>query len=106
MCFKEPLQIKQKYLTINLEDHLQINAFLDWWWWSKKNKLTLYQEARKRSYKEAVWERPAGYGSLDSWDVNISFNLGQSQSSSSIVNAKVEVLDMTLNDLAGFADGF
>ena len=49
--------------------------------------------------------RPAGYGKLDSWDVNISFNLGQSESSSLVANAKVKGLDMTLDNPAGFADG-
>ena len=43
-------------------------------------------------------KRPAGHDKPDSWGVNISFNL--------MVNAKVKGLDMTLNKLASYADGF
>ena len=50
-------------------------------------------------------KRSAKYSKPDSWDINISFNLGQSQNSSSVANAKVESLDMTLNNFAGFANG-
>ena len=48
--------------------------------------------------------RIAEHYKLDSWNILISFNLGQSESSNLVANAKVEGLDMTLDDLARFAD--
>ena len=66
---------KQKRLSISLEDYLQINVFLNWWWLSKKNELTLYQEATKSGRKKAVRGQPARYGKPDSWDVNMTINL-------------------------------
>ena len=51
-------------------------------------------------------KRPPKHGRLDSENVNISFNLGQSKNCSLMENSKVEDLDVTLNDKASFVDMF
>ena len=51
-----------------------------------------------------VKKRLAGHGGFEFWDININFNLGQLQSNSLVSNAKVEDLDVTLDNLVGFAD--
>ena len=75
--------------TSALKDYLQINAFLIWWWWSKKGYLKLYKEKPPVGSHGWCWERRFFRRSRsDSWDVNISFNRGQSLSSGLSGNAK------------------
>ena len=64
----------------------------------------LCKKATKESYKEALKKRIAGHCRLDFWNVNISFNLGQSQSNTPVANPKIKSLDVTLDDQAGIAD--
>ena len=54
-------------------------------------------ESHQWSRSERWGRRPTGRGRPDSWDVNISFLLGQPQSSG---NAKEKSLDVTLDDPA------
>ena len=82
--------------------------FQIWWWWSEKSNLTLYKGKPPEGCSERWERRPAGRGRPDSRDVNISFNLGQPQSSKFSGNAKEEGLDVTLDDPAAqrtYADG-
>ena len=55
------------------------------------------KESHRWSRSERWGRRSTGRGRPDSWDVNISFFLGQPQS---IGDAKEEGLDVTLDDLA------
>ena len=50
----------------------------------------LYKKATKKSCKKALKKKLNRHDKPDSWDVNISFNLGQSENGSSMVNANVE----------------
>ena len=66
----------------------------------------LYKKNSVRSCGKLVRRRQAKHRRLDSWDINISFSLGQSQNNSSMINIKVKCLDMTLDDPTGSIDGF
>ena len=58
------------------------------------------KESHRWSRSERWERRPAGHDRPDYQDVNISFNLGQPQSSKLSGNAKEEGLDVTLDDPA------
>ena len=64
----------------------------------------LYKKATKTSCGKTLKRQLAKHDRLNFWDVNISFNLGQSQRSSSVANAKAGGLDMTLDNLVDFAN--
>ena len=62
------------------------------------------KKATKKSCGKMVRKQPARHSRPDSWNVNISFNLGQSQSNNSMANFKIKYLDVTLDDSADFID--